>query len=110
MSFSKRNFNWVLRLPDYPDLNDEEVKIMKQFTSFIAEFAKKGNPVPANNDLVWPAFKPGKGASMLIESPMKLSRKLPFESQNRPGRMQFWMDLLNRTESLQLDYLNHDEL
>ena len=39
-------------------------------------------------------FKPGKGTSLLIENPMKVSEKLLFQNKERPGRMQFWMDLL----------------
>ena len=95
-------------MPSYPELNQQEIEIMKMFTQSIAEFTKNGRPT--DNNVSWPAFKPGEGASMLIESPMKVSRKLPFESLKRPGRMQFWMDLFNHTETLQSDYTIHDEL
>ena len=73
---------------------------MKTFTGFIANFVKSGNP--GKN---WPQFKTGKGVSMLIENPPKLSYKMPFAS-----RIQFWMDLLGHPENLGQDYqVEHDE-
>ena len=83
---------------------------MKTFTKLIAQFTINGKPTNDNDEISWPMFKPGKGTSLLIDKPIKVSEKFPFQNKERPGRIQFWMDLLKHSESLQSDYNLHEEL
>ena len=100
----------LYRFPTYPALNEEEIQIMKKFTKLIAQFTINGKPTNDNDEISWPMFKPGKGTSLLIDNPIKVSEKFPFQNKERPGRIQFWMDLLKHSESLQSDYNIHEEL
>ena len=107
----------ISRIPFHPNLNDEEIAVMKQFTGFIAEFVRYGQPTHGNPNksypIYWSKFSPGKGISMLIENPPKTSQSLPFHSTERPGRMKFWnQEIMGHSEDIESDYLplNRDEL
>ena len=87
---------------------------MKYFTGFIADFVKYGKPTYGNKDKIYPQqwlpFQPGRGISMLIENPPRISRDFPFKSLVRPGRIQLWMDLFGHVEDIKSDYhIYHDE-
>ena len=80
----QKYFFIICRLIFHPDLTPEEVTVMKYFTGFIADFVKYGKPTYGNKDKIYPQqwlpFQPGRGISMLIENPPRISRDLPFKS------------------------------
>ena len=84
---------------------------MKKFTEYIAEFTTYGKPTHGIRDIkvkqyseYWPAYKPGMGVSMLIDDPVKADFNLPFHSEERPGRIKFWLDLLGYKDDVLSDY------
>jgi hypothetical protein len=98
-------------------MSAEEISIMKRFTGYIADFTKYGKPTHGNSDQkydqFWRPYEPQRGVSMIIDKEVRLSREVPFETKNRPGRIQFWLNLLNHTEDVYSDFVtnsNHDEL
>ena len=99
------DISYFLRVHFHPNLSEEETKVMKIFTGFIVNFVKNGKP--SEN---WPAYKPGSGATMQIDNPSTITYKMPFETKERPGRMNFWMELLGHSEDLTSDFVKHDEL
>ncbi len=60
---------------------------------------RTGKPTTNSDD--WPAYKANKGQSMVIDTPDKsgMSRRVPFETKARPGRMLFWLDMVNHSEA-----------
>ncbi len=89
----------------HKDLTHEEITVMKQFTSFIAEFTKHGQPTHGDPNKkypqFWKKFQPGRGEYILIENPPKLSRNAPFPSK----RLNFWMkDIFQHPEDLMSDF------
>ena len=94
-----------LRLSKGPELNDEEVEVMKRFSGYIVNFVTEGRPT--SDDVTWPAFKEGNGSYMVIDVPEKsgVSRELPFETRDRPGRMNFWREMFKYPENIADDYI-----
>ena len=88
-----------------PELDQEEVEVMKRFTGYIVNFVTEGRPT--SDDVTWPAFKEGNGSYMVIDVPEKsgVSRELPFETRDRPGRMNFWREMFNYPENIADDYI-----
>ena len=105
------------RIPLNSKLNKEDEKIMRQFTDYVAEFVKYGQPTHGNPDktypIHWNKFAPGKGIYMLIENPPKTSQSMPFQSTERPDRIKFWnQEIFGHSEDIESDYLltKKDEL
>ena len=112
-----KNLLFSFRIPLNSKLNEEDEKIMRQFTDYIAEFVKYGQPTHGNPDKTYPIhwnnFAPGKGIYMLIENPPKTSQSMPFQSTERPDRIKFWnQEIFGHSEDIESDYLltKKDEL
>lgn len=100
------DIGFFLKLPLYhPNLNPEEVSVMKHFTGYIANFVIHGNPGES-----WKPFQPGNGNYMKIEKVPEMSKHVPFPAE----RLEFWMkDVLMFDEDLMADYeqaVEKDEL
>ena len=87
-----------------PELSEEEIEVMKRFTGYITNFVKYSEPT---TDGEWKPFREGDGQYMVIDVPERsgMSQKLPFETTERPGRMQFWRTMFGYTENLADDYI-----
>ena len=77
---------------------------MKRFTTYIANFVKNSKPTM---DGEWEAYKEGNGQYMIIDVPERsgMSQLLPFETVERPGRMQFWRNMYGYPENIEDDYI-----
>ena len=87
-----------------PELSEEEVEVMQRFTGFIANFVSDSNPT---SDQSWKPYREGEGQYMVIDVPARsgMSLDLPFETKERPGRMEFWRQMFDYPENLADDYI-----
>ena len=92
------------RLSRGPELNEEEIEVMKRFTGYVVNFVTSSKPAPED---IWPAFREGNGRYLIIDEPDRsgVSQTLPFETKARPGRMNFWREMFRYPENIADDYV-----